>query len=265
MRKLLVLVALAVTGALLIPGAAVAQEPIITIPIDTVAHESGVLATAPVPAEFQGSKCNVSAEADNNSSVHPGNDLIVASGFDSVTLFDVEREAGALTTASGDLTLGSEVTVSLSLGPDGIFSGGITVTIGSCETVTTTTPPPSETTTTTTSSTTTTTTTQSPTVSPTSTTTTTTTQSPTVSPTSTTTTTTTQSPTVSPTSTTTRTTSGTSTPVVAPTTIQPGGTAFTGVENLVPLGVVALMLLTGGSGLLWAGSRRKRNLDDLDD
>jgi hypothetical protein len=245
MRKLLVSVALAVSGALLISGTAVAQVPIITIPMDTVAHESGVLATAPVPAELQGSRCNVQADAENQSSVHPGNDLIVASGSDSVTLFDVEREAGALTTAAGDLTLESEVTVSLSLGPDGIFSGGITVTIGSCVTVTTTTQPPSETTTTTTSSHTTTTTTQSPTVSP----------------TSTTTTTTTQSPTVSPTSTRTR----TSTPLVAPTTIRPGGTAFTGAENAVPLGVVALILMTGGSGLLWAGSRRKRSLDDLDD
>jgi hypothetical protein len=241
MRRLFVLVALAVTGALLIPGTAAAQETIITIPINTVADESGVLATAPVPAELQGSSCNVQADAENQSSVHPGNDLIVSSGSDSVTLFDVEREAGALTMASGDLTLGSEVTVSLSLGPDGVFSGGITVTIGSCGTVTTTTPPPSETTTTTTSSDTTTTTTQSP-----------------VSPTSTTTTTTTQSPPVSATST------RTSTPVVAPTTIRPGGTAFTGVENVVPLGVIALILMTGGSGLLWAGNRRKRHLDDLD-
>jgi hypothetical protein len=259
MRKLFVLVGLAVTGALLIPGTAVAQEPIITIPIDTVARESGVLATAPVPAELQGSRCNVQADAENQSSVHPGNDLIVASGSDSETLFDVEREAGVLTTASGELTLGSEVTVSLSLGPDGIFSGGITVTIGSCETVTTTTPPPSESTTTTTSSHTTTTTTQPPT---------TTTGSPTEGPTSTTTTT--GSPTEGPTSTTTTTgsstvgptsTTRTTTPVVAPTTVRPGGTAFTGVENVVPLGAIALMLMTGGSGLLWLGSRGRRNED----
>ena len=243
MKKLLVLVALAVTGALLMPGTAMAQVSIITIPIDTVARESGVLATAPVPAELQGSSCNVQSEAENQSSVHPGNDLIVASGSDSVTLLNVEREPGAVTTAAGDLTLGSEVTVSLSLGPDGIFSGGMIVTIGSCETVTATTPPPSETSTTTTSSTTTTTPTQSPTVAP------------------TTTTTATQSPTVGATTTTTTTQSAT----VGPTTIQPGGTAFTGVENVVPLGVVALILITGGSGLLWAGSRRKRNVDDLDD
>ena len=47
-------------------------------------------------------------------------------------------------------------------------------------------------------------------------------------------------------------------PSVAPTTVSPGGTAFTGVENVVPIGAIALMLMTSGSGLLWAGSRRKR-------
>ena len=238
MRKLLVLVTLAVTGALLIPGTAVAQEPIITIPIDVVARESGVLAMVPVPAELQGSSCNVQSEAENQSSVHLGNNLIVASGSDSVTLFNVEREPGALTTASGDLTLGSAVTVSLSLGTDGVFSGGMIVTIGSCETVTTTTTPATTTTTTPT----------------------TTTGSPTVGPTTTTPTTTTGSPTIGPTSTT-----RTTTPAVAPTTVRPGGTAFTGVENVVPLGAIALMLMTGGSALLWLGSRRRRNEDDGDE
>lgn len=41
-------------------------------------------------------------------------------------------------------------------------------------------------------------------------------------------------------------------------TVSPGGTAFTGLENVVPLGTIALVLMTGGSGLLWAGARRRR-------
>jgi hypothetical protein len=45
---------------------------------------------------------------------------------------------------------------------------------------------------------------------------------------------------------------------VLATTVRPGGTAFTGVENVVPIGAIALMLMTSGSGLLWAGSRRRR-------
>jgi hypothetical protein len=69
-------------------------------------------------------------------------------------------------------------------------------------------------------------------------------------------TTTTEPPTVSPT---------TVEPTVEPTTTQPpGGTAFTGAQNVVPLGAIALMLLTTGSGLMWAGSRRKRSEDGQD-
>ncbi len=63
-------------------------------------------------------------------------------------------------------------------------------------------------------------------------------------------------------------------PTVGPTTVEPsddptttqppGGTAFTGVQNLVPLGAIALTLLTTGSGLMWVGSRRRRERDDQD-
>jgi hypothetical protein len=52
--------------------------------------------------------------------------------------------------------------------------------------------------------------------------------------------------------------STTTTDEVLATTVKPGGTAFTGVENVVPIGAIALFLMTSGSGLLWAGSRRRR-------
>jgi hypothetical protein len=45
---------------------------------------------------------------------------------------------------------------------------------------------------------------------------------------------------------------------VLPTTVRPSGTAFTGVEDVVPIGTLAIILMTSGSGLLWAGSRRRR-------
>jgi hypothetical protein len=52
---------------------------------------------------------------------------------------------------------------------------------------------------------------------------------------------------------------------VNPTTVTPpDGTAFTGVENVIPLGTIALVLMTAGSGLLWAGSRRGRRQEDQD-
>jgi hypothetical protein len=76
--------------------------------------------------------------------------------------------------------------------------------------------------------------------------------------TTTTPTTTTESPTVGPT-----TVQPSETDTVAPTTVTPGGTAFTGIENVVPIGALALLLMTSGSGLLWAGARRRG--DDVED
>jgi uncharacterized repeat protein (TIGR01451 family) len=46
---------------------------------------------------------------------------------------------------------------------------------------------------------------------------------------------------------------------VLPTTVRPGKLAFTGIEDVVPIGALALTLMTTGSGLLWAGSRRRRH------
>ena len=45
---------------------------------------------------------------------------------------------------------------------------------------------------------------------------------------------------------------------VLPTTVRPGKLAFTGIEDVVPIGALALTLMTTGSGLLWAGARRRR-------
>ncbi len=44
-----------------------------------------------------------------------------------------------------------------------------------------------------------------------------------------------------------------------PTKTPPGGTAFTGSSAVIPLSVVALILLTAGTALLWAGRRRGRH------
>jgi hypothetical protein len=41
-----------------------------------------------------------------------------------------------------------------------------------------------------------------------------------------------------------------------PTTVRPGGNAFTGFDSVAPLGATALLLMTAGSGLLWASGRR---------
>jgi len=60
--------------------------------------------------------------------------------------------------------------------------------------------------------------------------------------------------TITPHSSSTRTTTS-----VLPTTVTPpGGTAFTGAEGVVPLGAIALFLMSVGSGLLWMSGRRRR-------
>jgi hypothetical protein len=188
-----------------------------------------------------------------------------AAGLNDVTLtvngqtFDMDQAGGA--NSAWQATTPFFPLGSITASVDGV-NGTLTISHG-CpgETTTTTTVP----TTTTTVPTTTTTVPTTTTTVPTTTTTTTTTTgggggggTTTVAPTSTTT----SSPTIAPT---TVHQSKSETESVAPTTVRAGGTAFTGVEDVVPLGVVALTLLTGGSGLLWAGSRRRRNEDDGDE
>ena len=84
------------------------------------------MATQSVPEEFAGQTCTVTARAENQASVHPGNDLVVESET-SVTLSDVERGSGSVVTADEEIVLGSEIVVSLIMGPDESFSAGLDV------------------------------------------------------------------------------------------------------------------------------------------
>jgi hypothetical protein len=120
-------------------GVAQAQEaqqvPTIDIPINTVVDdappfEQHILATMPVDPADQGKSCEVTVVSTNQESVHPGNNLVIASNGSSVTAFDVEREPGAVTEAVGTLVLGPTVTVELFLGlRDHVFSAGLVVSI----------------------------------------------------------------------------------------------------------------------------------------
>ena len=207
--------------------------------------------------------------------LHVGGQTITMDGsngnnFDafSVGPVDLATAQQAFVTYTGSIEDSTKLTVSS-------CAGGTTTTT----TPTTTTTTPTTTTTTTTSTTTTTTpttTTTTPTTTTTTPTTTTTTPTTTTTtPTTTTTTpggggggggggtttvptTTTTIPTVAPTTIHKSTSTETTTDEVLATTVRPGGTAFTGVENVVPIGAIALTLMTSGTGLLWAGSRRRR-------
>ncbi|MGF1616808.1 MAG: hypothetical protein ACFCU2_03245, partial [Acidimicrobiia bacterium] len=132
-RLLVVAAAVAVLASLVAFSAPAAWASIdISIPIDTQARgpvgSQQLLATADTD-DLEGRECSVSATSENQSSVHPNNNLIVASGSTSVTLYDVESEPGGTVHADGLLTLGSTVTVTLVFGGDQRFSAGIVVNI----------------------------------------------------------------------------------------------------------------------------------------
>lgn len=76
------------------------------------------------PGELIGETCEVSARSENQSSVHPDNDLVVESGS-QIVLPDVEAEPGGVVTATGTLVLSEQVVISLIMRPDKVFSAGI--------------------------------------------------------------------------------------------------------------------------------------------
>jgi hypothetical protein len=124
--------AVAVAGFAATPAGA-QDHPSFDIPLDTVIRgdegSEHVVETATVPEEDLGRGCEVVVAGENNDSVHPNNDIIVESGGSSVEALDVEREPEAVTEATGTLTLGEEITVSVRLGSDEVFSGGLMVTV----------------------------------------------------------------------------------------------------------------------------------------
>lgn len=134
MKKLLLNILAATAVLSLVSGSVVAEGAAsINIPIDTIVRgdpgSQHLLATEPIAEEFQGRSCKLTATSQNQGSVHPDNDLIVASDGNQVVLENVERTPGATTVADGNLTLGPNVTVTLELGPDGVFSAGINVNL----------------------------------------------------------------------------------------------------------------------------------------
>jgi hypothetical protein len=125
----------------------------IVIPIDTIVRgdegDVEVVATVAVDPELVGDTCSAELTDSNNESTHPNNDLIVTSGSWNETIPDVESEANSTQVVAGEIILGETVVVEVRLGPDGVFSGGLTLTFD-CEdvipatTVAPTTEPPAQ-------------------------------------------------------------------------------------------------------------------------
>lgn len=90
------------------------------------------IATKDVPADLAGRSCNLSVTVTNQSSVHPGNALVITSGDTKVTVEKVEETANSVVTGTGVLTLGSNVTVALQLGNEGLSSLGSSAKV-TCE------------------------------------------------------------------------------------------------------------------------------------
>ncbi len=107
---------------------ATASDFSLSIPLDRTASGAPgamvLLVDQPVPATLVGRSCEATYRSENNGSVHPGTDLVIASGGVHVDLSDVESVAGKTTSGSAAIVLGSSVSVSVRLGGDGFASLG---------------------------------------------------------------------------------------------------------------------------------------------
>jgi hypothetical protein len=112
------------------------SNPQISVPVNTIVRgdvgSTHILAEKDVDQELIGMVCSVNATAENQGSVHPGNNIVVSSGDGSVKLVNVEREANGITNAERKLAMSSDLTVTLVLGEDKVFSGGMNVNL-KCE------------------------------------------------------------------------------------------------------------------------------------
>lgn len=151
MRKLLLLIM--VVGLLIPAGAAFGQDSTIVIAVEGAARgeEGEVIPVAQeiVDPALVGRECTGTLATENNDSVHPGNTLIIATGDEVVEFPNVEDEPGQVFTIDGTVTVGEVIDVSIRLGPNGITSGGMLITLDCAlqETTTTTAPPDATTTT----------------------------------------------------------------------------------------------------------------------
>ncbi len=139
-----VVIALAVIG-MLVTSEVLAQEA--SVSIDTIVHApEGSLRTLREPTTPEslglevGALCGVSAVGFNQSSPHDGNNVEIGDASAFVTLIDVESEPGKTTIANGLLVLPPLISFVLRMGPDGVYSGGLSVVFDCPETPTTTAP-----------------------------------------------------------------------------------------------------------------------------
>ncbi len=87
-----------------------------------------VVAEVAVDAALLGRTCTLQVHAENQSSVHIGNDLIVSTGSSEAVIVGVEDTPNGGTDQSYQMTMGSVIMVQLRIGQDGMSSLGFGLT-----------------------------------------------------------------------------------------------------------------------------------------
>ncbi len=90
------------------------------------------LASVNVAAQYVGFTCSTLLTSVSLS-VHPGNNIRVTSGSDSVMFNNIERTPGTLTLPGDSIVLGNTVSAALIMGPDEAYSAAFTVKLSCVE------------------------------------------------------------------------------------------------------------------------------------
>jgi hypothetical protein len=119
-----------VVSLLVLPAGA--DDDLTINPNEVVIAEPGSLrtvATQAVPAELQGRTCDLRVVAENGSSVHPGNTVIVTTGTSRVETPGIEDQSDGTVLNAQSVVLGEALTVQLLMGPEGLSSLGFTIAV----------------------------------------------------------------------------------------------------------------------------------------
>ena len=117
------------TGAGLVNPAS-AEDEISVQPDELVFGDPGTVvsvATEQVPTELIGKSCALRVIAENGSSVHVGNTLIVSTGDSRTVIAGVEDSPDGSTIGTAQVTLAETINFELEMGPDGMSSLGFAI------------------------------------------------------------------------------------------------------------------------------------------
>lgn len=131
--KTVVVGLMSIVGLVFMQSPASAGHGDISVPLDTFVQadegEVVLLASVSVDEELVGDVCSWDFHATNQFSVHPGNDLILSTNGTDTVVAGVEDTPNQVLDVAGSFQLGETVTVSLRMGPDGVFSAGLGVEV----------------------------------------------------------------------------------------------------------------------------------------